>query len=814
LIVDGVSNAAFERRRRPIVPEILYDGRKLTVPPGTNLVDAGAVAGVSVPIFCYHKDLGAIGSCRVCAVTVTQAGKTRTVMGCMTEAQDGMEVTTLDPQSRAVRKYVLEWLMVNHPHDCPICDEGGECQLQDLTIAAEHGIRRTHLKKRTFQNQFLGEFIEHEMNRCITCYRCQRFYQEYAGGRDFGVTGSRQRVYFGRFEEGPFESPFSGNLVEMCPTGVFTDKLFRYKSRVWDLELAPSVCPHCPVGCNVLPGARHRMLQRVRMRENPRVNGAYLCDRGQFGHGYVMDPARPRTLRVAADGTDWEGAVALTGGALLEIARQHGAASVALIASSRASLETHFALRQLADGPLAGAAISHFDDPDREARAIASLGALQAADAEPLEQEELAHCDVLVIAGASLVDEAPLAALAARQCARRGGRVFVMSPLERYLNDVATVIPTHPAALADALKRLASGSGDGALGTAAEALQGASRPGVLVGNDLVDGNALGAAADLVKALGRSGKAVRFGALFSGPNGFGAAAVSRGATLGGILSGLEDGRFQAAVVVESDWSSWSPRARQALEKLPLLIVLDYLPGPLVDKAKAFFPTTVTYESNGTYVNRTGRIQGFAAVQIAGRSAIEEIQNGSFSRTYRRQPPESDARMAWEVLESLRELAAGRRGIRDLAALREALAVNQPAWRPLRDLRAGDEGVYLERASLSAVAAEVPAFTRETGLQLFRMERTLGSEVLSRRSEPMRKMAGPPIALLSPADAARFGIPGHVLLSVEGSSVEVAARVHEGVPEGVVLVPRDVEWPIIPRQGAAVRATAVQVEEVTR
>ena len=280
------------------MPEILYDGRKVTVAPGTNLVDAGALVGISVPIFCYHKDLGAIGSCRVCAVTVTQAGKSRLVMGCMTEAQDGMEVTTLDTASRELRKWVLEWLMVNHPHDCPICDEGGECQLQDLTIATGHGIRRTTLKKRTFENQHLGEFIQHEMNRCITCYRCSRFYQEYAGGRDFAATGSRNRVYFGRFEDGPLESPFSGNLVELCPTGVFTDKLFRYKSRVWDLEVAPSVCPHCSVGCNVLPGARHRELQRVRVRENASVNGAFLCDRGQFGHGYVMDPARPRAPRV------------------------------------------------------------------------------------------------------------------------------------------------------------------------------------------------------------------------------------------------------------------------------------------------------------------------------------------------------------------------------------------------------------------------------------------------------------------------------------------------------------------------------------
>jgi NADH-quinone oxidoreductase subunit G len=796
------------------MPEITYDGKKITVPAGTNLVDAGAAAGTSVPIFCYHKDLGAIGSCRVCAVTVTQQGKARTVMGCMTEAQDGMEVTTLDDHSRALRKHVLEWIMVNHPHDCPICDEGGECQLQDLTIAAEQGIRHTELKKRTFKNQYLGEFIQHEMNRCITCYRCQRFYQEYAGGRDFGVTGSQQRVYFGRFEEGAFENPFSGNLVELCPTGVFTDKLFRFKSRVWDLELSPSICPHCPVGCNIMPGARHRMLQRVRMRENAQVNGSFLCDRGQFGHGYVMDPNRPRTLRVPGEAADWDGALALTGGALLETARRAGAASIALIASSRASLEAHYALQQLADGPLAGAKVSHFDDPERETRAIASLAALRAAGADALEQSDLAHCDVLVIAGASLVDEAPLAALAARQCARRGGRVFVIGPVERYLNDTATVIPTHPAALADALKSLSTGAGDGALGAAAAALKGASRPGLLVGHDLVDGAAINAAADLAKSLKAAGRPVRFGALFSGPNGYGAAAMSHGATLAGILSGLEAGAFQAAVVVESEWSSWSPRARQALEQLPLLIVLDYLAGPLAEKARAFFPTDATYESNGTFVNRAGRLQGFAAVRVPGRSAIEEIHDHAFRRTYQRQVNEGGARMAWEVLEALREHASGKPVARNLGAVREAIAGSHAMWKPLRAVRAGDDGTLVDSSALAPATAEVTAFAREPGLQLFRMDRTLGSETLSRRSEPMRKMAGAPVALLSPADAERLKITSRVSLEVDGSTVELAASPHAAVPAGLVLVPRDVEWPIIPRQGAAVRAVAVQAEEVAR
>jgi NADH-quinone oxidoreductase subunit G len=802
------------------MPEIVFDGRRITVPAGTNLVDAGVAAGVSVPIFCYHKDLGAVGACRVCAVTVKQNDKSRTVMGCMTEAQDGMDVTTLDAQSVKLRKWVLEWMMVNHPHDCPICDEGGECQLQDLTVATGHAIRRVDVKKRTLPNQYLGEFIQHEMNRCITCYRCSRFYQEYAGGRDFGSIGSRDRMFFGRFEDGPLESPFSGNLVELCPTGVFTDKLFRYKSRVWDLEITPSVCPHCPVGCNVLPGARHRALQRVRVRENAEVNGVFLCDRGQFGHGYVMDPQRPRALRAAGGASDWDGALAVAGGALLEASRRHGAEKVALVTSARASLETHHALARLAAGPLAGARLAHFDDPEREARDLAALAALVGAGAEPLDQGALAKCDVLVVAGASLVDEAPLAALAARQCARRGGRVFVIGPIERHLADVATFVPTHPATIGATLDavagRIASGdaSSDGAAASVAEALRASQRPGVLLGQDLLDGRALAAGVALAKALKAAGRSPRFGCLFSGPNAFGAAALSRGPALPDVLAGIESGGIRAAVVVEGETGSWSPRARQALGQLELLIVLDYLPGPLAEQAHAFFPTTTTYESEGIFVNRAGRAQAFAHARVPGRSVIEQIQNGSFPREYRREPAEGGARQAWSVLEALRERVAAGTPAGSIEQLRDELERSHAVWRPLRGAVAGGDGVVLDPSALAAAPVRRPDFGAVAGLAVFRIERTLGSEVLSRRSPAVAKTAGPPVAWMSAADAAKLGVRDRVALDVGGQSVEVAVRPLATVAEGVLIVPRDVEWPLGVDQGAAVKVTALAAGEAVR
>jgi anaerobic selenocysteine-containing dehydrogenase len=355
-------------------------------------------------------------------------------------------------------------------------------------------------------------------------------------------------------------------------------------------------------------------------------------------------------------------------------------------------------------------------------------------------------------------------------------------------------------------------SPDGSTASVAAALRDAKRPGLLVGSDLVDGDALGAAVQIARAL--KGGGGRFGTLFPGPNAFGSAILSREAGLPGILTGLENGAFDAAVIVESETSSWSPRARQALDRVPLLIVLDYLPGSLADRAHVLFPTTATYESNGVYVNRAGRFQAFAQVRTPGLSIIDEIHDGSFPRTPRRTPLEGDARMAWWVLDALRERIDGKPAHRGVYEMRDAMAREHRVFRSLRNVRAGDDGAPITLSELETSAASLPTFDRPSGLSLFRMDRTLGSEVLSRRGKPMQAMAGPPSAWLSPADAEKLSVRGRVVIDAGGSAVELHARPTASVPEGVVVVPRDVEWPITPRQGASVRVAATKAEEAVR
>jgi NADH-quinone oxidoreductase subunit G len=271
--------------------KITIDGKYYEVKPGKNLLATCLSLGIDIPHFCFHPALGSVGACRLCAVKKFRDkddSRGRIVMSCMEPVIEGLIISVEDAEAKAFRASVIESLMTNHPHDCPVCDEGGECHLQDMTIMTGHNYRRFDFPKRTYYNQELGPFISHEMNRCIQCYRCVRFYRDYTGGKDLNVFASANHVYFGRFEEGPLENEFSGNLVEVCPTGVFTDKTLKnHFTRKWDLSNAPSVCVHCSAGCNIIASERYGSLRRIMSRYNGAVNGYFICDRGRFGYEFV-----------------------------------------------------------------------------------------------------------------------------------------------------------------------------------------------------------------------------------------------------------------------------------------------------------------------------------------------------------------------------------------------------------------------------------------------------------------------------------------------------------------------------------------------
>ena len=283
------------------MPNIIIDNLTIEVPKGTKVIEAAEQLGIIIPRFCFHPALGSLGACRMCAVKFLEGPVKGIKMSCMEQARDGMVISTTDAEVVDFRRQVIEWLMINHPHDCPVCDEGGHCLLQDLTVAGGHGLRRFFYPKRTYNDQNLGALIHHEMNRCIHCYRCRRFYQEFAGYRDFGALGIGDRTYLGRFSDGPLESPFSGNIIDLCPTGVLTDKPSRYKGRRWDFERVPSLCLHCSLGCRVVSQRPLSGSGTPGSRFQQEVNGYFICDRGDTALSMPTIPERPRRARIGLD---------------------------------------------------------------------------------------------------------------------------------------------------------------------------------------------------------------------------------------------------------------------------------------------------------------------------------------------------------------------------------------------------------------------------------------------------------------------------------------------------------------------------------
>lgn len=620
--------------------KFLVDGKDYTGKPDENLLQACLGAGLDLPYFCWHPSLGSVGACRQCAVKqyANEDDKTgQMVMACMTPLTEGARISLADPEAVSFRASIIEWLMINHPHDCPVCEEGGECHLQDMTVMTGHAYRRYRFTKRTHHNQNLGPFIKHEMNRCIACYRCTRFYRDYAGGRDLDVFAAHDHVYFGRHADGTLESEFSGNLVEVCPTGVFTDKPFsaRY-ARKWDMRGAPSICTHCGLGCNTTANERAGELRRIVNRYNGAVNGYFLCDRGRFGYGFVNAPERIRTpLARGADGTQ------------TPVSREEATAHFATllqaggriigIGSPRASLEGNFALRALVGAENFYAGVSA-----REGRLLRlTAEILSSAAVHVPSLREVEQADAALVLGSDVPNAAPRAALALRQVVRgasfalaaaakipawqdAGVRtlagelrspLFIATPAATRLDDIThTALRAAPADIArlgfaiaacmdPAAPTAADFSANLTAQAIAEALLAAEHPLIVSGVEAGDENVLQAAANIAMALRARG---RSSALMLN--------VPECNSLGLALMTKDEENFETAlaepaalvIVLENELTRRTDNT--ALNTAPL-VVLDHSEGPTTQRAELVLPAASFAESGGTLVSSEGRAQHF-------------------------------------------------------------------------------------------------------------------------------------------------------------------------------------------------------------
>lgn len=637
--------------------KINVDGVEYEVNAANNLLQECLSQGLDLPYFCWHPCMGSVGACRQCAVKQyrNEDDKTGTiVMACMTPANDGSIISIKDQQATDFRSHVIESLMISHPHDCPVCEEGGECHLQDMTQMSGHNYRRYDFKKVTHRNQNLGPFIGHEMNRCIACYRCVRFYNEYAGGTDLAVLGSHHNVYFGRHEEGVLENEFSGNLAEVCPTGVFTDKTFSaHYTRKWDLQTAPSVCAGCGVGCNTAPGERYGTLRRVVNRYHHDLNGYFICDRGRFGYDANNSAQR---INMARYRSVQQGATFKTL-TPLEAKRQFAAmvgGSVIGIGSPRASLESNIALRERVgvDNFYSGSSDLEFECLQEVIKSLREPG-LDCPDVRGIERS-----DCVLLVDEDITNTSARLALAVRQAGRNMATqmahdariplwqdaavrelaqhsrspLIILSPQGTRLDDVASDLyllgveaQIHLlAAVAHAIdpqcpSPSAQNTSDKAtVNNIVTLLCHAKTPCIVSGVSAQSSALVKACINVAKALRAYRQrhrdiATPVSLCFAMPevNSLGLALLleSAGKRLGGALQRLAEGTVDAAIVLENDLSlrTSSANLAAALAATTPLIVLDQLHNSFNANAQFLLPSASVFEQHGTWVNYEGRAQ---------------------------------------------------------------------------------------------------------------------------------------------------------------------------------------------------------------
>jgi len=683
---------------------IVVDGRELEVPDGANLLHALLEQGVDLPYFCWHPALGSVGACRQCAVTVFEDSddeQGQLVMACMQPVSDGQRVSVEAAEAREMRASVIEWLMLNHPHDCPVCDEGGECHLQDMTVMAGHAYRRSRFPKRTYRNQDLGPLIEHEMNRCIQCYRCVRFYRDHAGGTDLDVLGSHDHVYFGRFADGTLESEFSGNLVEVCPTGVFTDKtLKRHYTRKWDLETAPSVCVHCSLGCNTIVGARYGTVRRILNRYHHEVNGYFLCDRGRFGYEHANHGRRLVAPVVRAD--DDERVVDPDTAVAEAVARLRSCDRLLGIGSPRASLEDNFALARLVGRDRFSSGLGSA----AHRLAATAVELLAAGPAPPASVGDLERADGVLVLGEDLTQSAPRAALAVRQAARRApaeaaaeragvglwhdaavrdatvgqrGPAWIATPGATKLDDAARGVyragPAEIARLAAAVAAAVGGDASqveeldaasaGLAREIAAGLAAAERP-VVVAGPTCGADLMRAAAAAAGALCAAGRPARLLLTAEECDTVGAVLLD-GRPLEELADAAAGAESVGVVVLANDLGRrLDPAGLESLLGGPVHVVaLDLVETATTDRADVVLPIPSFAESSGTLVNAEGRAQ----------------------RSFRVLDPGDDVLEGWRWLDALAtELGegAGWIGLDDVLA---TLAEDRPELAAVRDAAPG-------------------------------------------------------------------------------------------------------------------------------
>jgi NADH-quinone oxidoreductase subunit G len=809
------------------MPKLIIDDREIEVAPGTKVIEAAEKLGIMIPRFCYHPALGSVGACRVCAVKFLQGPFKGVQMSCMVEAQDGMVVSTTDKEAVDFRKYVIEWLMLHHPHDCPVCDEGGHCLLQDMTVSGGHGIRRYLGNKRTYADQYLGPLLQHEMNRCIHCYRCSRFYQEFCGYQDLGVMQSANRIYFGRFKDGILKSPFAGNLSDICPTGVYTDKPSRFFGRRWDYERSPSLCMNCSLGCHTVVSCHYREIIRQEARFSKSVNGYFICDRGRYGFFYADLEQRPRRAIVDGEAVTVDQALDALKQRLKTVMNRAGAQAVACAGSSRSGLETLAMLKRVCQAN-GWPPPAYFTDTAITRKVKSAVARL---DSELMVSlREIESADFIAVLGTDAINEAPMLALAMRQAQRNNATVAVIDPRPIFLpfefehlpakldevNDCLEALIKAAVAPAALKEQEASGrkfyanlppieelapSHQERVSLLAEKLRTSRRPIIVCATETVRQQTPALASDAALLLQAAGKQAGLFYLMPGANAFAAGLLSdETASFEALIGEIEKGSINGLIVVESN-PFWNFPDRQRLQNamghLDLIVVMDYMNSEAAQNAHIFLPTTTLYESGGVYINQEARVQ---VAQPAYRGGIPIALSGGGNhppRAYDTGTPGNEPTAARQLLAYLIDDGSGMQPAgEDLqAGIWSWLAETEAGFKDLGAIEEiPDAGVrfYREPDFTGRFSNETPSVgpVRDDRLELITVERAFGTEELSCCSACLADLVESPCILMCRTDARELSLAAgdKVSLELDGGTLDANLQIADNMAAGTLVIPR--------------------------
>jgi len=405
--------------------EIEIDGRSLKAQPGQMVIQVADAAGIYIPRFCYHKHLSVAANCRMCLVEVEKVPKA--LPACATPVAPNMKIFTRSKAALAAQRAVMEFLLINHPLDCPVCDQGGECELQDLSMGFGPGDSHFEERKRSVKDKDIGPLVETEMTRCIHCTRCVRFGDEVAGMRELGATGRGENMEIGTYIEHAVKSDISGNIIDLCPVGALTSKPFRFKARAWELIQKSSIAPHDCLGSNIFVHTYNDKVMRVVPRENPDINETWISDRDRFSYEGLNHPDRVTQPMIRTESgwkiVDWQTALETTVKLLQQVLNQSGGDQLAALASPNSTVEEFYALQKLMRGvnsPHIDFRLQENDFSDQDLFPLFPGMENSISDVE--------NQDVIVLIGANVDQEQPLLGVRIRKAQKKGAKILRVEP--------------------------------------------------------------------------------------------------------------------------------------------------------------------------------------------------------------------------------------------------------------------------------------------------------------------------------------------------------------------------------------------------